>query len=88
MQGGLKNKFYQFYQFTSSKTCIDSVIYYSRCDALSVDMVHVLGCKQSDKPPYAKIFRIALFYKVIPVCALFQWQTVGGGISINHVTTV
>ncbi|ATP35449.1 hypothetical protein B6U49_07830 [Ligilactobacillus salivarius] len=53
---------------------------WGRC--LSVDMVHVLGCKQSDKPPHAKIFRIALFYKVIPMCALFQWQTVGGGISI------
>lgn len=67
---------------------MDSVIYYSGGDAISVDVVHVLGCKQSDKPPYAKIFRIALFYKVIPVCALLQWQTVGWGYFNNHVTMV
>ncbi|PAY31939.1 hypothetical protein A8C35_02120 [Ligilactobacillus salivarius] len=63
-------------------------IYSSRCDGLSVDMVHVLDAINQTSPPYTKIFKIKHFYKVIPMCALFQWQTVGGGISINHVTTV
>ena len=74
--------------FHDDETCIDSGIYSSWCDAISIDIVHVLGCKASIIPPYTKIFRIELFYKVIPVCALLQWQTVGGGISVNYVTMV
>lgn len=58
------------------------LIHSSHRDAISVDVVHVLDAINQASPPYAKIFRIELFYKVIPVCTLLQWQKVGGGILI------
>lgn len=56
------------------------LIHSSHRDALSVDIVHVLDAISQTSPPYVKISEIALFYKVIPMCALLQWQKVGGGI--------
>lgn len=48
------------------------LIHSSHRDALSVDIVHVLDAISQISPPYVKISEIALFYKVIPMCALFH----------------